>query len=167
MGEAKEGRAKKKKKKDKPDQLAEAVVKKIEAVTIDERELKVRKWNLHTSLELMGTLGDILKEMVASIGPQMDISSLLQGDIGELLAAHEGSIVKILASTLLVGNFESLEDAEAWVKDLGAGDALRLFAVIAKQNIRPLVEAVGEVAKELRAKVSAVAAQKVSQQRTS
>ncbi len=157
MGEAKEGRAKK---EDKPDRLAEAIAKKVEEMTIDERELKVRKWNLHTSLELMGTLGDILKQMVAGIGPQMDIASLLQGDIGELLAKHEGSIVKILAATLLVGNFGSLEEAEEWVRDLGAGDALKIFAVIARQNIRPLVEAVGEVASELRGKISAVAAQK-------
>lgn len=154
-------------KKAKPDRLAEAISKKIEELTVDDRELLIRKWNLHTSLELMGTLGDILKKVVGGIGPEMDIASFFQGDIGELLAQHEGSIVKVLAGSVFPGNFDSLEEAKAWIEDLGAGDALKIFAVIARQNIRPLVEAVGEVAKELREKVGAVAAQKGSQPQTS
>lgn len=165
MGDAKERRGKKK--KTEPDRLAEAIAKKIEELTVDERELHIHKWNLHTSLELMGTLGDILKQMVAGIGPQMDIASFFQGDIGELLIKHEENIVKILAGTLVVGNFESIKEAGAWIRDLGAGDVLRIFVVIAKQNIRPLVEAVGEIASELRGKISAVAVQKASRQRTS
>jgi len=151
-----------------PDRLAKAVVKKVESVTVDDRELSVRKWNLHTSLKLMGTLGDILKDMVSSVGPKMDIASLLQRDIGELLGEHEANIVKVLACSIAPGNFKDLQETQKWIAELGAADALRLFAIIAKQNIRPLVAAVGEIAKEVSVVVKANASgdQKESRQPT-
>lgn len=152
-----------------PDRLAEAVAKKVETIMVDGRTLRVRQWNLHTSLTLMGTLGDILKQMVASVGPKMDVASLLQRDVGQLLLEHEASIVKILVGSITPSNFKDLQEAEAWVNDLGVGDALRLFSIIARQNIRPLVKAVGEIAKEVGAKVkeSADEVQKVSRRQTS
>ena len=148
-----------------PDRLVKAIVKKVDEVTVEDRKLHIRKWNLHTSLELMGTLGDILKEVLSGVGPKVDVASLLQQDIGQLLASHEGSIVKILVGSILPGNFTEIADAEEWVKELGAGDALRLFAIIAKQNIRPLVRAVGEIAKEVGLKVNA-SPRKASPQQT-
>lgn len=165
MGEAKDGRAKK---KEKPDRLAEAIAKKVETLTVDDRELHIRKWDFHTSLELMSKLGDVLKLALGGIGPSMDIGSILQQEIGQLLLPHEDKIVEVLAGSILNGNFENLEQAEAWVRGLGADEVLRIFSVIAKQNIRPLVKAVGEIAKEVGAKVkvSADTARKVSQAQT-
>ena len=149
-----------------PDRLAKAVSSKVQEMSIEDRKLFVKKWNLHTSLTLMGTLGSILKEVLSGVGPKVDVASLLQQDIGELLLKHEESIVKILASSILPGNFPNLEDAETWVRELGASDVLKLFAIIAKQNIRPLVKAVGEIAKEVGLKISD-APQKASQPPTS
>lgn len=145
-----------------PDRLAKAISKKVTCVTLEDRELKVKRWNLHTSLELMSTLGDILKKLIASVGPKMDISSFLQQDISKLMLEHEDNMVKILAGSITPGNFKDLQQAKEWVAELGAADAMRLFAIIAKQNIRPLVKAVGEIAKEVsaKAKTSAPVAQR-------
>jgi hypothetical protein len=152
-----------------PDRLAKAINKRVTCVTVEDRELRVRKWNLHTSLELMSTLGDILKKVIASVGPKLDIGSFLQQDIGKLMLEHEDNMLKILAGSIAPGNFEDVKRAKEWISELGAGDALRLFAIIAKQNIRPLVEAVGEIAKEVavKAKVPVAADRKVSRPGTS
>lgn len=164
MGEVKDREEEKK-----PDRLAEVIVKKIESVTIEDRKLEIRKWNLHTSLEQMGRLGDILKELVSSVGPKMDIGSLLQRDIGALLLDHEENIIKILVGSIVPGNFKDAEEAKTWITELGVGEVLQLFAIIAKQNIRPLVKAVGEIAKEVGVKIKtrSNADQKESQPQTS
>jgi hypothetical protein len=62
-----------------------------------------------------------------------------------LLLAHYDSIVAVLAETVLRENFKTLEEARGWVEELGLDEALALFMVIAKQNLRPLVAAIGRV----------------------
>jgi len=152
--------------KPKPDRLAVALEKKIVEQELAGMQLQIFKWNLKTSLLLSGKLGTIITKVIGNLRGPDPMNALLQSDISELLLEHYDSIVEVLAETVLRGNFETLEEAKAWVEELGLDEALALFLVIAKQNLRPLVAAIGRARESAKQNASSVAPPKESQPQT-
>jgi len=150
----------------KPDRLAVVLEKKRQELHLDGKDIVVCKWALRNSLELSGKLGNIVRDVLKSMGPlslKMDLGTVLAMDMEELLAPHIDSIVQILARTLDNNFNDDLEAATEWVESLGLAEAVELFIVIARQNLRPL----GELLKKVAADVSGSRAQKESPQSTS
>ena len=157
------------------DRLAQCVILKEIEVEIDGRTIRVIKWGLRQSLRLSARLvriaGDAIRKLDLPIPEKgkpvpdvkLKLASLLQTDFATLMDAHIDDVVAILTETVQKGNFETMQEASAWVEELGAGDALQIFVAIAKQNIRPLVKAVVEVAKSVGVDI---AARKASQRST-
>ena len=146
------------------DKLAEVVQKKQVELEIDGRKIIVKKWGLLQSLTLSAKLakvvGDVIKQLPVvkedvkgekkeKKSLEFKVASLLQIDIADVLERNFEDIVLILAKTIAKENFQDVDEAQVWIKELDAGGAVEIFAVIAKQNIRPLLKAVGKLAKSL------------------
>ncbi len=139
------------------DRLEAIVVKKEEVLEIDGKKIRVLKWNLKQSLRLSSQLGLLVREVVLSIpdapksgadlGSKM--AALLKADISSVIDAQYDKIETLITETVVRGNFDDLETARAWVAELGAGEALEIISVLARQNIRPLVNAVTRLARDV------------------
>jgi hypothetical protein len=139
------------------DRLAQAQAKKVEKVSIADRELDVYKWNLKTSLRLAGKFGNLFTKVISNLQGENPLANVLRADFGTLFENSYEDVVEILAATIERENFESYAEAVAFVEELGLDEALTLFAVIGRQNIRPLVHATGNAAAEMRNVVGASA----------
>lgn len=145
------------------DRLEAIVVKKEEVLEIDGRKIRVLKWNLKQSLKLSSQLGLLVREVVLSIpdAPESGadlgskMAALLKTDISGVIDAQYEKIETLITETVVRGNFEDLETARAWVAELGAGEALEIITVLARQNIRPLVNAVARLARDVGALANA------------
>ena len=153
-----------------PDRLAKQAVEKVIDLSIDDQKLRVRKWDLHTSLVCGDDLGEVLKQFIGSLTTKTDIRMLLDQDVFSVLRSHEEVIVKILIETLHPekhpDNFKSRQEAEDWIRELGAAEVVTIFGAIAKQNIRPLVKAVGDQAGGVDGILAHIRGQKGSRPRT-
>jgi hypothetical protein len=152
VGDSKKTGAGKPGKKQKPDRLAEALKAKKREVTIDGKDLTVVKWNLKTSCEMMARLGTILEKVIGSAKGGLDVAMFLRQDLSALINEHYDDIVAVLTHTVKRENFEDLDNAKAWVEELGLAEAVELFTIIVEQNLRPLVEmarSIGEKVKKL------------------
>lgn len=142
-----------------PDRLAKALRGKRQKLTIEDRDLTVVKWNLKTSCEMMGRLGKILEKVIGSAKEMLDIGAFLRQDLGALVNEHYEDIVDVLAHTIRRENFEDIDQAKAWVEELGLAEAVEVFAVIVEQNLRPLVATARSIGEKVR-KVASSKAQK-------
>ena len=165
-----QGQDAKKTKQKEPDRLAKHAVDKVINLDIDGKKLRVRKWDLHTSLVCGDDFGEVLKQFIVSITSKTDIKMLLDQDVFSVLRSHEEVIVKILIETLHPekhqDNFKTREEAEDWIREQGAAEVVVIFGAIAKQNIRPLVKAVGDQAGGVDGILAHIKGRKVSQPRT-
>ena len=121
------------------------------------KKIRVLKWNLKQSLKLSAKLGQMIREVVRAIpdapagGGDLGskVASLLKTDISGVIDAQYERIETLITETVDRGNFEDMEAARAWVAELGAGEALEIVSIIARQNIRPLVNALSKLATDV------------------
>lgn len=133
----------------KPDRLAAVLERKQQTLTLDDKDIVVCKWPLRKSLELSGKLGNIVRDVMKSMDVtnlKVNLGTVLTMDIEQLLGPHIDSIVQILARTLDNNFSNDLQAATEWVETLGLAEAIEVFIVIARQNLRPLGELLKKVA---------------------
>ena len=139
------------------DRLEAIIVKKEEVLEVDGKKIRVLKWNLKQSLKLSAQLGQLIREVVRAIpdapagGGDLGskVATLLKTDLSAVIDAQYERIETLITETVARGNFEDVEAARAWVAELGAGEALEIVSIIARQNIRPLVNALSRLAKDV------------------
>jgi len=150
------------------DRLEQIVTSKEEVIEVDDKSIRVIKWNLEQSLRLSVTLGMMIKDLFSGVatadGSGADFfARLMSTDLAELIAGQRDNILRIISETIVRGNaFESIDETRKWVDEAGA-ESLEILAVIARQNIRPLVRAIKSVVAVVR---SASGGRKVSPSRT-
>jgi hypothetical protein len=137
------------------DRLGEAIAARVEEIALNGKALRVRKWGLHESCQLTGTLGEIVRVFISSIDGKFSWMAFLQRDVSALLSEYEGSIHRILSETLLAENFQTLEEAKEWTAELGLDEIVRLMDIIVRQNIRPFAKAVAELLVEVGRRINA------------
>lgn len=152
------------------DRLEAIVTSKEEIVEVEDRSIRVIKWNLTQSLRLSTTLGKMIRDVFAGLPIEAikdkDTSDffarLLNADIASLAEGQHDNILTLISETVVRGNFDTLDEARKWTEDIGV-EALEILAVIARQNIRPLVRAIKNVLASVR---SASAGPRASRSRT-
>jgi len=128
------------------DRLAEAIVKKIEVLTIAGRELKIHKWNYWTSMRLASPLTQLIEKVFATMKGKVDIVSLMGADIGDLLSANAKDVLEIIVGTIERGNFPDEAATREWAEEeLGLAEVMDVVMCIGRQNLRPLVKKIHEV----------------------
>ena len=152
------------------DRLEAIVASKEEVLEVDGRSIRVIKWNLTQSLRLSTTLGRMVREVF--VGLPIDATNdsdtadffarLLNADLASLAEGQHDNILTLISETVVRGNFDTLDEARKWTEDIGV-EALEIMAVIARQNIRPLVRAIKSVLASVR---SASVAPRASRSRT-
>lgn len=129
------------------DRLAEAILSKEEKITLEEKELTLKKWGLKLSFKLTGRFTSIFSSVMKLLGDGKVSGST---DIGEVIASQYEPVREILVQTLRAGgNFSNDEECEAWLEDAGIDAAIELLQVIARQNFRPLAESLSKVSSVL------------------
>ena len=115
------------------DRLAEAVRSKYKKITIDGREITLRKWGLENSFKLTSKFTKIFKSV-------MDIfKDFAKADMAEVILSQYAPVKEILVETLLAGeDFKDRETCEAFVDEAGMEGAIDLLSEIAEMNLRPL-----------------------------
>ena len=147
------------------DRLEHIISTKEELVECDGRTIKVIKWNLKQTLKLSVALGQLVARVVKQLpipeqkkGEKPDgtqiIAQLMSADLAEIADSQYDSILLIISETVVRGNFETSDEARAWTEDAGA-EALEVLTVIARQNIRPLVKAIGNAVADVKRIVAA------------
>jgi hypothetical protein len=129
------------------DRLGEATRSKERTLTINDKEIRVRKWSLELSFTLTGIVVDIVKALGKQIVDSDNIVAMMQSDIGPMLVDQYPRVKRVLVETLLRTNpFPSKEELDAWIEELALDEAIDILSVIAEQNMRPLARALGKVA---------------------
>ena len=139
------------------DRLEAIVTSKEEIVEVDGVSIRVMKWNLTQALRLSTTLGKMIREIFSEL--PMDkikeqdttefFARLLSADLADLAEGQHDNILTLISETVVRGNFDTLDQARKWTESIGV-EALEILAVIARQNVRPLVRAIKNVLASVR-----------------
>lgn len=124
------------------DRLQKARAGRSKEVTVAGSTLNLHKWTLDQSLKHSALIWDILR--VAVKDSRSDALKQLLEIGGEKLFSEYGSRLKeMLADTVSVGNFDSVEDASKWVAEITLEDSVQLMTEVWRMNLLPLARRLG------------------------
>ncbi len=104
--------------------------------------LQLHKWTFDQTLSFSEVMMDAIKMLSSEARPKA-LTELMKRNLGEVLKQYGDAIKKIAASTVVTGNFDSIDEANEWVSELSSDEFVRLLVEIGKRNLVPLVNALG------------------------
>lgn len=134
---------------------------KFPGKTIGGSVLNLSKWTMDSTLQYAELLITAVKLLSPTARPKA-MEDLMKQDLKVILKQYKTEVDNILAGTVLVNNFETIEQSLEWVKILGNDDYLALLVEIGRRNLVPLAEALGIKNIVLPPEIQAILGQSVS-----
>ena len=145
-----------KQEKNEIDRLERIITTKEQLVDVEGMSIRVIKWNLKQSMKLSVVLGQLVRSVIMKM-PELDLKSdpaelvanILKADLSGIVDSQYDNLVLLISETVVRENFDGITAARKWTEELGV-EGLEILSVIARQNIRPLVRVIGNVAADAR-----------------
>lgn len=125
------------------DRLAAARRARVKTIEVAGTTLQLHKWNYDQSVLHGSFLLDRARKLLLNGGVKGSLKEILQADLKTLFSKYGAEMKIIIADTVRVENFDTLEDAQAWVDEIDLDSVVLLSETIFKENCGPLVKRLG------------------------